>query len=178
MIRLFAALSIAEPAAREMMALQKGVLGVTWRPREAFHLTLRFFGDISETQALDVDAELSRVRSRDFSVQPSGVGAFWEGAEAHALWAGYAPCEALSVLAGRCEAAARRAGLKPETRKFTAHTTLAYTRHVEGLAVRRWLSAHALFQAPAFPVRALHLYSSLRGREGSVYQIERTYPLD
>ena len=55
MIRLFAAM-----ASRPMMSWKgscrasSGLPGARWRPLESLHLTLRFFGEISETTAEDL----------------------------------------------------------------------------------------------------------------------------
>ena len=61
-LRLFAALSIPDDVAAQLLALMKGVAGAKWRPRENLHLTLRFFGEITEPVAEDLDAELESGR--------------------------------------------------------------------------------------------------------------------
>lgn len=177
MIRLFAALSLPDEIAQMLAPLQRGVDGARWRPREALHLTLRFFGDIPEPAADAVDAELQEIAGEPFELQLSGVGCFGEGRSLHAIWAGVADSEPLRRLAGRCESAARRAGLKPETRNFLPHVTLAYLRGADEAAVAQWVADHNLLKTPPFLVDAFHLFSSWNGRSGSVYREERTYPL-
>ena len=61
MIRLFAALSLPEAVAAPLLARQTGLAGARWRPREAFHITLRFVGEIREDTARDLDLELDRI---------------------------------------------------------------------------------------------------------------------
>ena len=78
MIRLFAAIEVPEPIGRDLARLQTGLPRAKWRPLEALHITLRFFGEIGERQADDLDAELSRVTSPAFDVVLSGVGEFGE----------------------------------------------------------------------------------------------------
>ena len=58
MIRLFAALAIPEDIAQDLVARQDRLPGARWRPPEAFHITLRFVGDVAENVAADLDAEL------------------------------------------------------------------------------------------------------------------------
>jgi 2'-5' RNA ligase len=86
-----------------------------------------------------------------------------------------AESEPLRRLAGRCERAARRAGLKPETRAFRPHVTLAYLKRPEAPRVAAWVQSHNLLHSPLFDVDRFGLYSSRMGREGSVYRLERTY---
>ena len=47
MIRLFAALAIPFDIAEGLARHQTGLADARWRPLEALHITLRFFGDIT-----------------------------------------------------------------------------------------------------------------------------------
>ncbi|HEX2818092.1 MAG TPA: RNA 2',3'-cyclic phosphodiesterase, partial [Phenylobacterium sp.] len=142
MIRLFAALPIPEDIGLALARRQTGVEGARWRPLEALHVTLRFFGDIREDIARDLDAELTSLRGAAFDLEFSGVGAFGEGPDLNVLWAGVAENEPLRRLARACETAARRAGLKPEPRHFRPHLTLAYLRHPDPAEVAVWIQAN------------------------------------
>lgn len=177
MIRLFAAIAAPQTAVEALARLQTGVEGARWRPPEALHLTLRFFGDIAENLADDLDEELQGVEGRPFDLTLKGAGAFGEGRNLRAIWAGAEESEPLRRLAGRCEAAARRAGLKPETRNYTPHLTLAYLRGADEGEVAAWIQRHNLFRTAPFTVERFGLYSSWTGRSGSVYRLEREYPL-
>ena len=90
MIRLFAALPIPEEIGLALARRQQGVEGARWRPLEALHVTLRFFGEIREDVARDLDAELSALHAQAFEIAFSGVGAFGEGPDIHTIWAGVA----------------------------------------------------------------------------------------
>src|SRR6185295_3052755 len=126
-LRLFAALDLPDEIAERLMPLMKGVGGAKWRPRENLHLTLRFFGEVAEPIADEIDAELAQVAEATarFDLQLKGAGTFG-GAQPHALWIGVGESAPLKKLAADCERAARRVGLKPEAHKFAAHVTVAY----------------------------------------------------
>ena len=177
MIRLFAAIAIPEETAEGLVRRQRGLPGARWRPLEALHITLRFFGEVSEAKADDIDAELGRVSGRALSLTLEGVGSFQDGEEIHAVWAGVAENPALRQLAARCEAAARRAGLKPERRRWRAHVTLAYLRGAEPTRVAAWIQGHNMLRSPPFAAASFGLYSSLLGAKGASYRLERAYPL-
>ena len=177
MIRLFAAIAVPEDIGEALQRRQQGVPGARWRPLEALHITLRFFGDVREDMADDLDAELSTVTGSPFELMLEGAGSFGEGEDIHAVWAGVAETPALDQLHARCEAAARRAGLKPEHRAYKPHVTLAYTRRPEPARVAAWIQGHNLLKSPPFPVDRFGLYSSWQGPEGSVYRLERAYLL-
>ena len=177
MIRLFAALSLPDAIALPLAQRQDGLPGARWRPRESLHVTLRFFGEVAENVAADLDDELAAIAAPAFALSLDGVGCFGEGATINALWAGVVADPALDRLARACERAARRVGLAPETRRYYPHVTLAYLRRPDPAAVAHWIQANNLLRSPAFEVADFGLYSSWLGRDGSLYRLERQYAL-
>ena len=177
MIRLFAAVAIPPQIAEGLQRRQQGLPGARWRPLDSLHITLRFFGEVLEPAAADLDSELAKLAGRPFELQLQGVGAFGEGREVRAVWAGVGESEPLRTLAGRCEGAARRAELKAEGRAYRPHVTLAYLKRAEPERVAAWVQAHNLLQSPPFQVDRFGLYSSWPTSEGSRYELEREYTL-
>jgi 2'-5' RNA ligase len=176
-IRLFAAIEIPPEIGEGLVRRQQGLPGARWRPTESLHITLRFFGEVAEDVAADLDGELASIRSEPFELGLEGVGAFGEGRDLRAVWAGVGDSEPLRRLASRCEAGARRAGLKPEARAYHPHVTLAYLKHAEPGRAAAWIQGHNLLKSPTFRVTWFGLYSSWLSNEGSRYEIEREYPL-
>jgi 2'-5' RNA ligase len=177
-LRLFAALDLPDDVADRLVAIQRGVPGAKWRPRENLHLTLRFFGEVQETVAEDLDLALEQVAvgTAPFDLALSGAGFFGKEAP-HTLWIGAARNAALLTLAADCERAARDVGLKPETRKFAPHVTIAY---LDGRNVERVIAferRYALFESAAWRVDGVRLYSSwLRPGAPGLYREEAAYP--
>jgi 2'-5' RNA ligase len=160
MIRLFAAIAVPPEIGDGLVRRQHGLPGVNWRPTEAFHITLRFAGEIDEAIADDLDAELGVISGAALTLTLEGVGSFQDGADIHAVWAGVGENPALRRLAARCESAARRAGLAPDTARVAA-----------------WIQSHNLLKSPPFRVTSFGLYSSHLGDAGAIYRRERDYPL-
>jgi RNA 2',3'-cyclic 3'-phosphodiesterase len=177
MIRLFTAVAIPAEVGDHLLPRQHGIEGARWRPREAFHITLKFIGDVQETQAADLDEELQTIAAPAFDLELAGVGHFGEGVEIHAVWAGVGESPDLRRLAKANEAAARRAGLQPETRLYTPHVTLAYLKRPPVPEVAAWIQANNLLHSPPFHIDRFGLYSSWRTSEGSAYRLEAEYPL-
>ncbi len=178
MIRLFAAVAVPGEVGEGLVRRQQGLPSARWRPPESLHITLRFVGDVAENRADDLDAELCVIGARPFEVTLSGVGVFGEGADIHAVWAGVEESAPLRRLTARCETAARRAGLKAETRAWHPHVTLAHLRRADPARAAAWIAAHNLLKSPPFPVTAFGLYSTRRTAAGSAYRLERSYRLD
>ncbi len=177
MIRLFAALAAPPEAVERLAGLQHGLRGARWRPIEAFHVTLAFYGEVREDVARDLDSALSTVAGGPVAVALRGVGSFGEGRDQHAVWAGVEANPQLERLAEACSAAARRTGLKIERRVWRPHVTLAYLRRAEPVQVAAWIQANNLFREPAFALDRFGLYSSWRTQAGSVYRLEAEYLL-
>lgn len=176
-LRLFAALPVPPGIAERLTSLQKGVPGARWRPAEAMHITLRFFGEIDERRAEELDHELGRIHCPPFDIGLHGAGSFG-GGDPHAIWLGIAAGDELSRLAAKCERAARRAGLPLESRGYKPHVTLAYLRHTDLDRVKAFERRNALFRIPAWRADRFYLYSSWQGGRGdNPYQIEAEYPL-
>jgi 2'-5' RNA ligase len=177
MIRLFAALHVPEEFGLALQKRQHGIDNARWRPLDALHVTLRFYGEIREDLARDLDEQLLGLRHPPFEITLAGAGAFGEGADLHAVWAGVEPTEPLTRLARACEAAARRVGLKADTRTYRPHVTLAYLNRPDPRQVAAWIQTHNLLKSPPIGVESFALYSSTLGKEGSKYQAEAVYGL-
>ncbi len=178
MIRLFAAVAVPDEAAAPLLAAQTGLREARWRPAEALHITLRFFGDVQETVAEDLDTALSAISLPPFELRAEAAGAFGASEHMRAVWAGVGHSEPLARLAAKCETAARRAGLKAEARTYHPHVTLAYLpRTADPAAVAGWIADRALLKSPVWTVGGFGLYSSRLLPSGSAYDLERFYPL-
>ena len=175
-LRLFVALAIPDAVAETLWPLQAGVPGARWQKREQLHLTLRFIGEVDGHQAAAIDDVLVAIAAPSFPLALKAVGSFG-GRTPRDLWAGVAPSEALLHLQRKIESALQRIGLEPEPRKFVPHVTLARLKAAQGPVVADYLSDHARYRSPEFPVESFCLYSSKLSSDGSIYCVEREYAL-
>jgi len=175
-LRLFAALPIPEEIADRLLALEADVPGAAWREADQLHLTLRFFGEIDEALARDLDHELGLIAEAPFELRLAGAGSFG-GREPTALWAGVEAQPALARLASQCEKAARRAGLPPEPRKFKPHVTLAYCHGTSDQDAADFQQFAGNFRTDPFWADRFFMFSSRATRHGSRYEVAAEYPL-
>ncbi|MEQ9519204.1 MAG: RNA 2',3'-cyclic phosphodiesterase [Parvibaculum sp.] len=179
MIRLFTALEIPDPVSLRLQMLQSGLRGARWISPENFHITLRFIGDVPEDVANEIDDALAKINDAPFDIELEGIGQFGH-AKPHAVWAAVKPTPALTALQARQEMILQRAGLAPETRKYTPHVTLArLTRSATSPGeVMQYIEHNNLFSAQPFEAARFVLFSSRASRGGGPYVAERTYDLN
>ncbi|MFQ5564370.1 MAG: RNA 2',3'-cyclic phosphodiesterase [Parvularculaceae bacterium] len=176
MYRLFVALSIPEATVAALERLQSGLVGARWRPRENFHLTLRFIGETDRHGFTEVRSMLAKITTPGFDLTLNGLGYFGDR-KPRALWVGAPATPPLLHLQAKVETAVKRAGFPCESRKFTPHVTLASLKGASRDAAERFCAANGLLSDTAFPVDAFHLYSSRLGGAASHYTIEESYML-
>lgn len=177
MYRLFAALPVPEELHDGLAGLQENLDGASWRPEENFHITLRFFGDLTHTTARDLDELLAMISCPPFELSLEGVG--WFGRrEPSAVWARVRESAELRSLSAQCERIARRMGLPPDRRPFKPHVTLAYLHGTPLEDVRRWVETHHAYRSGTFWAEGFHLYSSHTTRGPSRYVAEADYVLE
>ncbi|MFD7134348.1 RNA 2',3'-cyclic phosphodiesterase [Streptomyces sp. NPDC059894] len=170
-MRLFAAVlpprAVTDELAAEVAVLRRlpGADGLRWTGLPGWHFTLAFYGEVDEDVVPELSARLERAarRSAPFELALRGGGQFGRG---RALWTGAAgDVAALRLLAGRAEAAARKAGLDlGEHRRYQAHLTLARSR--DAVDVRPYVEALRAFAGRTWTVEELVLVRSRLPRSG------------
>lgn len=123
--RLFVALDLPEEMKHALVRLGGGVEGARWMAAETLHITLRFIGEVGRAEAAEIDAALAAIQAPAFTLKITGVGAYGEGRETRALWAGVERAEPLLHLQRKIERVLAAAGFEPDSRKFSPHITLA-----------------------------------------------------
>jgi len=178
MPRLFTGLEIPERVGMQLSMLRGGLPGARWVEPENYHVTLRFIGDIDDRTADEIAEALGRVRRRSFEVALNGLASFG-GGRPRAIYAAVQANPALAELAAEHERLCRRAGLEPETRKFTPHVTLARLgRDASAGAVAAYLSQRGGARFPPFRADRFVLFSSKASTGGGPYLVEEGYPLE
>jgi 2'-5' RNA ligase len=177
MLRLFVGIGFPPALKLRLSLLCTGMPGARWVDPDNFHLTLRFIGETDEATAADIDAALSRLRARRFTLQLAGIGLFASGDRPRTLWVGVERHPELAALRDKIEQALIRTGLPPEPRKFAPHVTLARLTNPPREKLHGFLAAHALFRADPLPVEGFSLVASFPTKAGSIYEDQAEYPL-
>jgi 2'-5' RNA ligase len=176
MHRLFVAIRPPAPVRAQLLHLMGGVAGARWRSDDQLHLTLRFIGDVDRHLARDVDAALSSVHHRGFSIVLNGLGGFERRGEPVTLWAGVSPQDPLRSLHKKIDQALVRVGVEPDGRAYMPHVTIARLPRGAG-PVRSLVEQWGGVASPPFTVEEFCLFESRLGPDGPVYTVAERYSL-
>jgi len=180
MIRLFVGLALPENIKKQVLSLDKNLVGAAWKNEEKLHLTLSFVGNTEEPRAEELMRELRFIRFPTFHLALKEIGYFANGDIPHHLWAGIEETKALCELQEKVAAVVRKVGLAGQDKfKFHPHVTLAKLQGVSMSSVMDYISRNNLFHSDLFEVTSFALFSShaKENGEGKHYDIEAEYPL-
>jgi RNA 2',3'-cyclic 3'-phosphodiesterase len=176
MPRLFTALELP-PMARTHLSLVRGEIGgARWVAVENLHLTLRFFGDVTDAAADELAARLDELHADPFDITIAGTGTFGGTGET-VIYAAVAETSALAALQKSHERIARSLGLGAPEHPFKPHITLARVRYARASALARFLAETSALTLPPIPITEFVLLSSRPGRGGGPYALELAVPL-
>ena len=174
MPRLFSGIQLPPEVCEDLAKLQQPLPSTRWLQPENLHITLRFLGDVTPPTAHEFTANLAGITFDPFPVRLLGLDTFG-GDAPRILFASVEPSAPLADLARANETAARRAGLKPESRKFTPHVTLARLQAPRIDPIARYLGRRGGFTTEPFLVSQFVLFSSKPNTGGGPYVVEQIF---
>lgn len=176
-IRSFIAIELPEVIRTQLKDLQDNLktcrFKVRWVRPENIHLTLKFLGNIDETDIEKVRGTLtSRVdRFTPLSLSVKGVGVFPGIRRPRIIWSGMGG--QLSALAALQKALAEdlaAIGFQQEKRAFKAHLTLGRVKGaIDALKLRDAIQAFNNFESEIFTADKIFLFKSDLKPGGPVY---------
>ena len=173
--RLFVAIDLPESTRRLLASLDPRIRGVRWIDPQQMHLTLAFFGDVSDEIALALHERLSAIRFGAFFLPITGAGMFSAKGAPKIIWIGVGKAHPhLFQIHKRVHEAALGAGLEPELRPWHPHITIARCRDVSAQSLRKFLQSNEDLDAGMIRVDAFHLYSSDLAPAGPMHTRELT----
>jgi RNA 2',3'-cyclic 3'-phosphodiesterase len=171
--RLFVAIDLPDSTRQLLADLDPHIRGAPWTALDQMHLTLGFFGDVPENVEFKLREKLNAIEFGAFFLPVNGVGAFSSKGAPKIIWIGIGKAHPhLFQIHKRVQDAALAAGIETELRPWHPHITIARCRDVSAQALRKFLQAHADFDAGMIRVDAFHLYSSKLTPAGPIHTRE------
>ena len=152
----------------------------SWTKLDNIHLTLKFFGNISQQQVLGVSAAASRTVEGfgPFQLRIEGAGAFPERGPARVLWIGINDSMGQLVeLQRKLDDECQREGFEREARTFNPHLTVARLRSPRGARALADKHKQIRFEPADIEVDRLVVFRSQLSPKGSLYSIISEHPL-
>lgn len=188
-LRTFIALDIP-PAIQKSVQLQvnnlRSILGdsaIRWVPVNNIHLTLKFLGDVSQSDVDNLNQIVHRLAKSHpaFDININNLGSFPSSKRARVLLIRVqAPAE-LEALQNGIESDCTRVGFKPESGPFNPHLTIGRVRRgispSDQAKIRKTLEEVKIDSLGTARVDSLHLYKSELKPSGSVYTKLYSAPL-
>ena len=175
MKRLFVAIDLPDTIRRFLVELDPGLTGARWVSSEQMHLTLGFFGEISEPSQTKLQEHLLGITFGSFVLSVQNVGAFPAKGPPKIIWIGVgAGHPHLFQIHKRVQEAALSSNLEADLRPWHPHITLARCHSLARERIHKFLAENAELDAGIFRVEAFHLYSSRLTPAGSIYSRELT----
>ncbi|OPY17645.1 MAG: 2'-5'-RNA ligase [Syntrophus sp. PtaB.Bin075] len=184
-IRAFLAIEPPEAVRQAMAAVQNRLKycmsgAISWVRPEGIHLTLKFFGNIAETDVDRISAAVGPVASRfaPLDLQVRQVGLFPDFRRPRVVWMGLeGDISALKALQQEVDEQLARYGFHREDRDFRAHLTLARIKSSRGLSgLDRVMKKSDGYEAGRFRAAGLTLFRSDLTPQGAIYSKLAGYP--
>ena len=157
-------------------AFRSASLGARWTQPEGIHLTLKFLGEISDTQVREASERLKRLGPFEaFALRVKGFGFFPDGRRPRVFWVGIETSANLIRLAEQVDAAMEGIGFAREDRAFRPHLTLARFREPQAQpALQAAVSREGEQDLGSFEVSQFFLFESKLSPQGAQYlKVER-----
>ncbi|MCS7192022.1 MAG: RNA 2',3'-cyclic phosphodiesterase [Armatimonadetes bacterium] len=175
-IRSFVALELSEDVRERLkdllQQLRQTKAAVKWVEPENLHLTLKFLGEVPESQIEEIVNALKSIAQATltFSFTVCGVGGFPNLNRPKVLWAGVEASENLMTLQRMVEQAMERLGFSPEERTYHPHITIGRVKAMVGIEeVKMILSKNLGTVFGVVPANHLTLFRSDLSKEGPTY---------
>lgn len=178
-MRLFAAVPIPEPAAREVRGVLDGLVAQGWPVRwigpDGLHVTLKFFGEVLPARCGTI-AEMLGFAAQGVAPFTLGVrraGGFPDLRRPRVLHLELVHESGLEVLQERIERGGERIGFPPEGRPFEPHITLGRVREGHRLPAEARSYLAGIDPIPAVRADRVVLFESVlaTGNHAPSYQV-------
>lgn len=156
---------------------------VKWVKPESIHITLKFLGDIRESQRPEIESALENAcaTTAPFALASGQPGAFANWRKPNVFWVGVTGSKpdwaAMLHLQSAIETQLEAIGFPRENRRFKPHLTIGRVKNPhQTAAIVEHLRAKS-FPEIAIPVASVHLMKSELTRQGAIYFVLKSVNL-
>ena len=153
-----------------------GLVSGNFVKKENLHLTLKFFGNISEEEIEKIKSKISELSFSKFELFTDGVGVFPSEKYVKILWTKLISNK-LKFIKDIIEEKLFEIGINKETREFSSHVTVARVKNVTDRT--KFLEKVKTMQIKkmSFEVEKISLLKSELTRNGPIYKVLEEFKL-
>lgn len=183
-IRSFIAIPIHDEIKRSLgkliATLRESGADIKWVRPDNLHLTLKFLGNIDDTQVTSITNRLDTIGENNspFSFKLSGTGTFPGPGRPRVIWVGLKGFEPATGLFREIDDAMADEEFEREKRPFSPHITIGRVRSQRGIA--KLMEELVKYKDAGFgtqDVESLHLMKSVLKPGGAEYSLLHKAPL-
>lgn len=140
------------------------------RPAKAFHLTLKFLGEVEEKKIEDIKSALKEIKFEKFNTALTEIGVFPNESYIRVVWAGLDDSKGkIKKLQQEIDEKFQKLGFKKDTR-FHPHVTLARVKFVKDKQDFIKDLKEMKIKKESFQITEFKLIKSILTPEGLVYE--------
>jgi len=171
-MRVFIAVEMPEEIKKILLDAQKQIntKEARIRPAKAFHLTLKFLGEVEEKKIENIKSALKTIKFKKFDTALTEIGVFPNENYIRVVWIGLNDSEnKITSLQKEVDSKIEKLGFKKDTR-FHPHLTLARVKFVEDKQGFIKNLKEIKIEKKAFQITEFKLIKSILTPEGPVYE--------
>lgn len=175
-MRLFIAIDFNELSVY-FNSLQKklSILHAKLSLTKAFHLTLKFFGEVSINRVEEINNRLRELKFNELEVSTGALEFFPDRRHIRVIWVAIKPEESIVGLSKSVDACLHNI-FKPE-KKFKPHITLARVKIINDVETFVKSVEDIKTEEKSIKISNIYLYKSTLSPRGAVHEILGKYPL-
>ncbi|MEM4703178.1 MAG: RNA 2',3'-cyclic phosphodiesterase [Candidatus Pacearchaeota archaeon] len=171
-MRCFLAIDLPVEIKKELRKVQeqlrKSSINAKFVEPENLHLTLKFFGEVTDFQVNQIKEALKKIRFEKFQAKLGSVG-FFSPDFVRVLWVSLEPCEKFFELHKKIEGFLNILKIRKEEREFKSHVTLARIKSLNKEEFFKKIKEIKV-RSLEFPVDSFCLKKSILTEKGPIYE--------
>ena len=181
--RTFVALELSDTLKEGILALTEELrlrgVRASWARFSTLHLTLKFLGDVEESELPEVVVAVARASSRvsSFGFETRSLGAFPSPRRPRVLWVGIEPVDEVFALRDAVERELAGLGFPRDRRRFHPHVTLGRIRDPRAESVQEILD-ELVAPKERVEVSEVRVMRSTLQPGGAIHELVEAVPLD
>ncbi len=181
-MRTFIAINLPEEVKNYLSSLQEDIsskpnLNIKASKAKEFHITLKFLGEVNETQLENIRHNLKKIEIDAFEMKLVNLGCFPNDNDVRVIWAGIISDAGISEIMALHKKIDDATSKIKSDNKFHPHVTLFRVKSVDDKDVLKDTLSKINIKEIAFTVDSFYLYKSTLTPGGPVYEVVEEYNL-